>query len=97
VLPIGFADSTAYLLNAVSTENLSLAIYKNADLIGSIAFNVGENMLSGGGQLGAFVGISPPAEIQFNRTDRLTVFAPDVADATASGLSITFAARTGTI
>jgi hypothetical protein len=97
VLPIGFAESTAYFLNAVSTENILLTIYKNADLIGSIAFNVGENVLSDGGQLGTFAGPPTPGEVQFSRTDRLTIFAPAVADATASGLSITFAARTGTI
>jgi hypothetical protein len=97
VLPVGFAGSTAYLLNAVSTDNVSLAIQKNADLIGHIEFNIGENPVADGGQLGTFVSVSPPAEIQFNRTDRLTVFAPDLADATASGLSITFAARAGTI
>jgi len=97
VLPVGFADSTAYLLNPVSTENISLAIQKNADLIGHIEFNIGENPVTDGGQLGTFVSVSPPAEIQFSRTDRLTVLAPDVADATASALSITVAARTGII
>jgi len=97
VVPIGFADSTAYLLNPVSTENIVLAIYKNADLIGNLEFNIDENVLGDGGQLGSFVGLAPPAEVQFSRTDRLSIFAPDVADATASGLSITFAARAGTI
>lgn len=97
VLPVGFAESTAYLLEPVSTENISLAIQKNADLIGHIEFNIGENPVTDGGQLGTFVSVSPPAEVQFNRTDRLTVFGPDVADATAAELSITFAARAGTI
>lgn len=97
VIPVGFADSTAYLLNAVSTDNISLAIYKNTDLIGHLEFNVDENVLSEGGQLGTFMGLTPAAEVQFNRTDRLSIFAPDAVDATASGLSITFAARTGTI
>ncbi|MDP2324316.1 MAG: hypothetical protein Q8N51_09840, partial [Gammaproteobacteria bacterium] len=97
VLPIGFAESTAYLLNPVSTENIALEIYRNADLIGSIEFNIDGNVLGDGGQLGSFVGLTPPAEVQFSRTDRLSIFAPDVADVTASGLSITFAARAGTI
>lgn len=96
VIPVDFANSTAYLLNPVSTESISLAIYKNADPIGQLAFNIDENMLDVG-QLGNFIGVTPAAEVQFNRIDRLTIFAPDVADATASGLSITFAARSGTI
>lgn len=97
VLPVGFADSTAFLLNPVSTESISLAIHKNADLIGHLEFNIDENVLGDGGQLGTFAGLTTPAEVQFSRTDRLTILAPDVVDATASGLSITFAARTGTI
>jgi len=97
VIPAGFAESTAYLLKPVSAEDISLAIHKNADLIGHLEFNVDENVLSDGGQLGSFVGLTPPTEIQFARTDRLCIFSPNVADATASGLSITFAARTGTI
>jgi hypothetical protein len=96
VLPAGFADSTAYLLSPVSAQNISLPVHKNADLIGHIEFNVDENSITEGGQLGTFVAASAE-QTQFNRTDRLTVFAPDVADATASGLSLTFAARTGTI
>jgi len=97
VVPMNFADSTAYLLNPVTTENIALAIYKNADLIGHITFNIDQNVLGDGGQLGTFAGVMPPAEIQFSRTDRLSIFAGAVADATASGLSITFAARAGTI
>jgi len=97
VLPIGFADSTAFLLNPVSTDNISLTIYKNAELIGHLEFNIDENVLGDGGQLGSFVGSTPAAEVQFSRTDRLSIFAPDIVDATASGLSITFAARAGTI
>ena len=41
--------------------------------------------------------ITPAAEVQFTRTDRLSILAPDVADDTAAGLSITFAGRAGTI
>ena len=51
----------------------------------------------GRGQLGTFVGTTPAAEVQFTRTDRLSILAPDVADDTAAGLSITFAGRAGTI
>lgn len=97
VVPIGFADSTAFLRNPVSTENISLAIYKNADLIGHLEFNIDENVLGDGGQLGTFAGLTTPTEVPFSRTDRLTILAPDLVDTTASGLSITFAARTGTI
>lgn len=97
VIPIGFADSTAYLRKAVSTENLSLEIRRNVDLIGHLNLTVGESALGDGGQLGTFAGLSPRTEVQFSRTDRLTILAPDVLDATAAGLSITFAARTGMI
>jgi len=98
VLPVGFADSTAFLLTPVETDSIALPIHKNGELIGHIEFNLGENIIgTGEGQLGTFVGETPAAEIQFVRTDRLTVLAPDVADGSAADLSITFAGRTGTI
>jgi hypothetical protein len=98
VLPVGFADSTAYLLTPVSTENIALPIHKNGIEIGHIEFNLDEGLVNDdGGQLGTFVGIAPAAEVQFTRTDRLSILAPDVADDTAAGLSITFAGRAGTI
>lgn len=97
VVPIGFSASTAFLLEPVSTENISLPIYRNVDLIGTLDFNIDENVLDEGGQLGTFVGLATPAEVQFSRTDRLSIFAPEVADAAAAGLSITFAARAGTL
>src|SRR6185503_14664436 len=81
VLPAGFAQSTAYLLDAVSTESISLPIRKNADVIGHLEFNLDENPVADGGQLGTFASLSPAAEIQLDRTDRLAVLAPDVADA----------------
>ena len=90
--------STAYLLTPVSTENIALPIHKNGIEIGHIEFNLDEGLVSDdGGQLGTFVGITPAAEVQFTRTDRLSILAPDVADDTAAGLSITFAGRAGTI
>jgi len=98
VLPTGFAGSTAFLLTPVSTDNLSLPIHKNSELIGHIEFNISEGIVGDNeGQLGTFVGITSAAEVQFERTDRLAVLAPDVVDGSASNLSITFAARTGTI
>jgi len=98
VLPVGFADSTAFLLTPVDTDSIALPIHKNGELIGQIEFNVGEGIVGPGeGQLGTFIGETPAAEVQFARTDRLTVFAPAIADGIAADLSITFAARTGTI
>jgi hypothetical protein len=98
VLPVGFDDSTAFLLTPVETDSIALPIHKNGELIGHIEFNPGEGIVGADeGQLGIFVAITPVAEVQFHRTDRLTVFAPDVADGSAADLSITFAARTGTI
>ena len=97
VLPVGFEASTAFLLTPVDTDSIALPIHKNGGLIGHIEFNVGEGIVGAAeGQLGTFVGESA-AEVQFERTDRLTVLAPDVADGIAADLSITFAARTGTI
>ena len=104
VLGDTFADSVAYLAVAVSTENLSLPVQQNGIDVGAIEFTIGENVDADGGQLGSFVGLSPspspspsPPGIHFARTDRLTVLAADVADATAAGLSVTFAGRQGLI
>jgi hypothetical protein len=98
VLPLGFAESTAYLLAPVSTDNIALSICKNADVIGTIEFNIDEGLIPDeGGQLGTFVGVTPAAQVQFLRTDRLSITAPDLSDATAEGLSVTFAGRAGTV
>ena len=98
VLPLGFAESTAYLGAPVSTENIALSIFKNADVIGTIEFNIDEGLIADeGGQLGTFVGATPAPQVQFLRTDRLSIKAPDLSDDTAAGLSVTFAGRAGTI
>jgi hypothetical protein len=48
-----------------------------------------------------FIPLSPADDVQFDHGDRFKAFAPDLSpptpDDTAAGLSITIAARTGTI
>ena len=76
-------------------------LYKNDDLIGHLEFEPGSNTTSDGGQFGTFVPLTPPDDIQFDHGDRFKVFAPELdpptPDDTAAGLSVTIAARTGTI
>ena len=52
--------------------------------------------VAGGGQAGTFVQ-SPLADTQFAPGERLIITAPDVSDATAAGLSVTIAAKTGAV
>ena len=70
-------------------------------LIGHLEFEPGENTTSDGGQFGTFLPLTPAPDIQFDHGDRFKVVAPELdaatPDATAAGLSITIAARTGTI
>ena len=77
------------------------ALYKNDDVIGHLEFVPGSNTTSDGGQFGTFIPLSPADDIQFDHGDRFKVFAPDLSpatpDDTAAGLSVTIAARTGTI
>jgi hypothetical protein len=99
VVPGDFLQSVAFLRIAATTETLTFDLYKNDDVIGHLEFEPGANGTTDGGQFGTFVPLDPPDDIQFNSTDRFKVLAPDLTtpDATAAGLSVTIAARTGTI
>ena len=76
-------------------------LYKNDDVVGHLEFTPGSNTTSDGGQFGTFIPLSPADDVQFDHGDRFKVFAPDLSpptpDDTAAGLSVTIAARTGTI
>ena len=98
VLPIGFEASTAFLLTPVDTDSIALPIHKNGELIGHIEFNVGEGMRRGWRGPARHVCRGDACGRGPVRAHRSAdVLAPDVADGIASDLSITFAARTGTI
>jgi len=101
VVPGDFLQSVAFLRVASTTQTLTLDLYKNDDLIGHLEFEPGSNTTSDGGQFGTFVPLTPPDDIQFDHGDRFKVFAPELdpptPDDTAAGLSVTIAARTGTI
>ena len=98
VITTDFGQSVAFLATAVTLEDLTLSIYKNDELIGTLIFEIGVDVVSpGAGQFGTFAAASPTAEMAFSRTDRLIVTAPAAAYDTPAGLSITFAGRTGTI
>ena len=99
--PGDFLQSVAFLRVAATTQTLTLDLYKNDDVIGHLEFVPGSNTTSDGGQFGTFIPLSPADDVQFDHGDRFKVFAPDLSpptpDDTAAGLSITIAARTGTI
>lgn len=99
VVPGDFLESIAFLRVAGTTQTLTLELYRNDTLIGHLEFEPGESTTSDGGQFGTFLPLTPAPDIQFDRGDRFNVLAPDLAsaDATAAGLSLTVAARTGTI
>ncbi len=99
VVPGDFLQSIAFLRVTATTQTLTFGFHKNDDLIGHLEFEPGVNTTTDGGQFGTFVPLDPPDDIQFDHSDRFKVTAPDIAtpDATAAGLSMTIAARTGTI
>jgi hypothetical protein len=99
VVPGDFQQSVAFLRVATTTQTLTFTLYKNDEAIGHIDFVPDSNTTGDGGQLGTFVPLSPADDLQFDHGDRFKVIAPDLspADDTAAGLSITLAARTGTI
>ena len=101
VMPGDFLQSAAFLRIAATTQTLTFALYRNDDVIGHLEFEPGENATTDGGQFGTFVPLTPAEDVQFDHGDRFKVVAPDLSpptpDDTAAGLSITIAARTGTI
>jgi hypothetical protein len=101
IIPAGYLNSQAFLRIA-ATDDLSLPIYQNNTLIGSIDFIAAHNPESGGpGQYGVFVPLSPANDIIFRAGDILRVHAPSTSpvtpDATAAGLSVTIAGLVGGI
>ncbi len=81
VIAADFGISTAFLENAVTEDDLVLDIFKNGTQIGTLTFALGENLESpGDGQFGTFAQLSPPGDMEFTRTDRLTIRAPVTPD-----------------
>jgi hypothetical protein len=78
----------AALRTPTSTQTLVFKIQKNDVDIGTITFTPGTNILSSGGQTGVVV----VAQTDFAVFDKLSVQDPNVSDATASDLMVTFAA-----
>jgi hypothetical protein len=101
VVPGDFLQSVAFLKVAATRETITLELHKSDDLIGHLEFEPGVDTTSDGGQFGTFIPLTPPDDIQFDHGDRFKVFAPELdpptPDDTAAGLSVTIAARTGTI
>ena len=101
VVPGDFLQSAAFLRVPATTQTITLTVKKNDAVIGHLEFAPGSNTTSDGGQFGTFVPLSPADDIQFDHGDRFKVFAPTLSpptpDDTAAGLSLTIAARTGTI
>lgn len=92
-----FDGCQAFLQVACSTNNITLPIKLNGDLVGTIDFVVGENLVDGfgPGQFGTFNVVTSPGEPLFILvTDRLTIEAGSVDDPAASGLSVTLAFQT---
>ena len=88
-LAAGLAESVAYLRVAAS-ENLSLLIYHNATVVGTIDFIGSLGLDSDGGQEGSF---TLPADVILAAGDRLSIVEPvGVEDTTAMGFSMTLVA-----
>ena len=88
-LPADLAESVAYL-RVAPTSDLSLPIYRNSTLIGSIDFIASLGGDIDGGQPGSF---TFAAETYLEPGERFTIIEPTgTEDATARGLSVTIVA-----
>lgn len=90
-LPVNFANSQAFLLTATSDSPITLPIYLNNDLIGSIVFTPGEDTTTDGGQFGTLVTVDPDNGVSVAIGDRLAIALPYEEDTTAAGLAVTIA------
>jgi len=101
-LPAGLTSSAA-ILRVAATDELQLPVYKNDTPVGSVLFgglesdgSFGPDVQSDGSEIGTFVFT---AAVQFNRGDRLIVYAPAPfsagPDPTAQGLAVTLAGIVG--
>ncbi|MCC3862537.1 hypothetical protein [Pseudemcibacter aquimaris] len=84
VLPVGLTGSQAYA-DVTATAATSLDLQKNGVSFGSIDFAIGSNV-------GGFTNVS---EVSFAAGDRLSVIAPNPADATLADLTIAMSATLG--
>ena len=84
VLPVGLTGSQAYA-DVAATAATSLDLQKNGVSFGSIDFAIGSNA-------GTFTNAS---EVSFAAGDRLSVIAPNPADATLADLTIALSATLG--
>jgi len=89
-LPDELANSVAYLGTAC-TEPVSIEIYKNDEVIGSIDFDPEAEVDGSGGQFGT---LSMGARTDFAPGDKLWLVEPTIVDETAADLSVVFAAFT---
>jgi hypothetical protein len=97
-LPAGLAPSVA-VLRVHAAEELMLPIYKNDTLIGAILFGGSHaDVQSDGSEVGSFLFLHA---VQFQRYDRLLVYAPDDPtagpDLSAIGLGVTVAGIIGVV
>jgi hypothetical protein len=89
-----FGVSSAFLTDQVTEGDLVLDVYRNETMLGTVTFEIGENIESSGdGQFGVFAQLSPAGDMEFSRLDRLTFRAPTSAYNDPAGLSLTIAAR----
>lgn len=88
-LPVNCAGSRAGLASHHSDADISLDLYKNATLVG--------NLTLGFTSSDDTVAFTLASGVQFHAGDTLGVRRPTVLDTFAFGLSITFAARLGTL
>lgn len=79
----------AYLNTPTDTETLDLVIEQNGNQIGTITFEPGVGLDTGGGQFGT---ISFPADVNFVASDRIAIRGPTSTDLAAADLSITLPA-----
>lgn len=99
-IPADFAASLAFLRIATSVDSLILPIRLNDELIGTIDFDVGVDLVDGfgPGQFGSYHPVTSPGDpIVVQIADILTIEAPAFPDPTAAGLSVTMVGSTGSV
>jgi hypothetical protein len=92
VVAANFEDSQCYLRVATSTSPITIPIYQNGAVIGSMEFVPGVDNDAAGGQYGVFIPATVDTEMTFTSRDIVAIGQPYNADLAAAGLTVSIKA-----
>lgn len=91
-VPANFENAQAHLRIATTDAEITIPIYINNEIVGTITFSPGVETDGMGGQFGTFAAVTPDVAIEIAVRDIVAIAQPYEVDSAAAGLAITLAA-----